>query len=118
MRAGMHSWSFREHFNNDDTFTIEKAIDITKDLGFDCMEIMAGKANCPPGDFASEDIEYLKGVKNYADKKGIEILSLATYCDFAYTPDEEWRLANIEYIKQWLGIAGALAVPNIRMCTG
>ena len=48
----------------------------------------------------------------------MRVLSLATYNDFAFVANEEWRLANIAYIKRWLGIAGSLGVPNIRMLTG
>ncbi len=114
----MHSWSFRNKFKEDPNFTIEQALDITADLGFSAIEIMCGKANCGFDNFASDDIDYLKGVMDYAAKKNIDVLSLATYNDFAYTPDEEWRLANIAYIKHWLPLAGALSVPNIRMLTG
>ncbi len=118
MRAAMHSWSFRNHFREDPTFTIEKALDITADLGFTGIEIMCGKANCGNDNFTSDDPDYLKGVLDYAAKKGIDVLSMATYNDFAYTPDEDWRLANIEFIKHWLPLTGKLGVPNIRMLTG
>lgn len=118
MRPAMHSWSFRNHFRNDPDFTIEQALDITADLGFTAIEIMCGKANCGNDNFQSDDLDYLKGVMDYAAKKGIDVLSMATYNDFAYTPDEEWRLANIAFIKHWLPLAGKLGVPNIRMLTG
>jgi sugar phosphate isomerase/epimerase len=118
MKAALHSWSFREKFENEAGFTVFKALDLTAQMGFDSIEIMAGKANCPPGDFASDDLPYLKDVVAYAREKGISIRSLSTYNDFAYVTDESWRLANIAYIKKWLRIAADIGVPYIRMLTG
>ena len=120
MRAAMHSFSFRNRFKEDKDFTIFKALDLTASWGFTGIEIMSGAAGATPpgGDFASDDPAFLKSVRKYADALGIRIDSLSTYNDFAHTSNEEWRLANIAYIKRWLKIAGDLGVPNIRMLTG
>ena len=118
MKTALHSWSFRERFKADKSFNIFQALDETARMGFTGIEIMTGKANCPVEDIGGEDIGHLRKVKKYAEKLGIEILSFATYNDFAYVKDETWRLANIEYIKRWLPLTGEAGVPNIRMLTG
>jgi sugar phosphate isomerase/epimerase len=118
MFAAMHSWSFRDRFKADPTFTIFDCIDATRDMGFTGIEIMAGMAGSPPEHLGSDDPVHLGKVMKHAEKRGVKVLSLATYNDFAFVANEEWRLANIAYIKRWLGIAGKLGVPNIRMLSG
>lgn len=118
MRTAIHSWSFRDVFKNDKTFNIFKALDISAEKGFTGIEIMTGMANCPPGDIGSEEIGHIEKVMAHAKKLGISVLSFATYNDFAYTKDENWRQMNIAYIKKWLPLAGQAGVPNIRMLTG
>jgi len=118
MFPAMHSWSFRNVFKEDPTYDIFKCLDKTADMGFTGIEIMSGKAGSPAGDLGSDDMAHLEKVMEHAEKRGVKVLSLATYNDFAFTPNEEWRLENIAYIKDWLRIAGQIGVPNIRMLTG
>ena len=118
MFAAMHSWSFRDRFKNDTAFTIFDCLDATAKMGFSGIEIMAGAAGSPGGDLGSSAPAHLEKVMRHAQKVGVKVLSLSTYNDFAFVANEEWRLANIAYIKEWLGIAGSLGVPNIRMLTG
>jgi L-ribulose-5-phosphate 3-epimerase len=118
MEPGLHSWSFRKRLEEDAAFDIFRELDATAEMGFRAIEIMSGKANSPPGDFASDDLPYLRRVLQHADSVGVRVTCLATYNDFAYVKDEAWRLANIAYIKDWLRIASDLGVPNIRMLTG
>ncbi|MFO7956196.1 MAG: sugar phosphate isomerase/epimerase family protein [Candidatus Brocadiia bacterium] len=118
MEPALHSWSFRRRFDEDPDFDIFQALGMTAEMGFGGIEIMSGKAGDPAGDFGSDDPGHLEKVMRHAASVGVTVLSLATYNDFAYVVDEEWRLANIEYVKKWLGIAGRLGVPNIRMLTG
>ncbi|MBI5723876.1 MAG: sugar phosphate isomerase/epimerase [Planctomycetes bacterium] len=118
MYVAVHSWSFRERFKQDKSFNIFQAMDIAARAGFKGMEIMTGKANMPVADIGADTVEGLKKVLDYAKKCGLKIHSYATFNDFAYVKDETWRLANIEYIKKWLGLAGDTGVPNIRMLTG
>jgi sugar phosphate isomerase/epimerase len=117
MIAAMHSWSFRDRFN-DPEFTIFDCLDATAEMGFTGIEIMAGMAGKPAEHLGSDDPAHLEKVMKHAARRGVRVLSLATYNDFAFVANEEWRLANIAYIKRWLGVAGALGVPNIRMLTG
>lgn len=118
MFAAMHSWSFRERFKSKPGFTIFDCLDETAEMGFRGIEIMAGAAGSPAGDLGSDEPAHLEKVMQHAAKRGVKVLSLATYNDFAFVANEKWRLENIAYIKRWLGIAGTLGVPNIRMLTG
>jgi sugar phosphate isomerase/epimerase len=118
MFAAMHSWSFRDRVKNDPNFTIFNCLDETAEMGFTGIEIMAGAAGRPAEHLGSDDPAHLEKVMAHARKRGVTVLSLATYNDFAFVANEEWRLANIAYIKRWLGIAGTMGVPNIRMLTG
>jgi sugar phosphate isomerase/epimerase len=117
MEAGLHSWSFREQFK-DDEFTIRTAIDLAAGMGFEAMEVMTGKAGDSPTDIGAEDVDGLKEVLDYADDCGVRIVCASTFNDFAYVPDEDWRRANIAYIKKWLRLCGEVGIPNIRMLTG
>ncbi len=118
MHVAIHSWSFRERFKQDESFDIFQAMDMAQEMGFKGMEIMTGKANMPPEDIGTDTVEGLRKVLAYAEDRGLLIHSYATYNDFSYVKDETWRLANIEYIKTWLRLAGETGVPNIRMLTG
>lgn len=118
MFAALHSWSFRDAFQEDPAFDIFRCIDRTADMGFTGIEIMSGKAGAPAEHLGSADPAHLEKVMKHARARGVKVLSLATYNDFAFTPNEAWRKENIAYVKEWLGIAGSLGVPNIRMLTG
>ncbi len=126
MIVGVHSWSFRDRFRGDPDFTIDKAIDLAADMGFESMEILTGKAGetgvmateTDMGTLESEDPDYLRAIIDHAAGKGIRIHCFSTYNDFAYVKDEPWRQENITYIQRWLRLAGELGVPNIRMLTG
>jgi len=117
MLLGIHTFSFREKFRKEKDFNIFKAIEMSAEMGFECMEILTGKANMPPEHIGSEKITEIRKIIKYAEKFNIKILCFSTFNDFAYVKDEEWRLANVAYIKKWLKIAGTLGVPNIRMLT-
>jgi sugar phosphate isomerase/epimerase len=119
MYCAMHSWSFRDRFKNDLSFTIEQAIDLSAEMGFKGIEVMSGAAGSPrPGDFASAETAYLKGVVAHARRAGVPITCFSTYNDFAFTKNEKWRLENIEYVKEWTRKAGEVGVPQIRLLTG
>jgi sugar phosphate isomerase/epimerase len=119
MLIALHSWSFRDRYKNDPTFNAFKMLDETAKMGFAAIELMTGKAGSPPApDVGGEDPGGLTKVIRYAEKCGIRVTCLAPYCDFAFVKNEEWRLANIAYIKEWLQRAGDVGVENIRMLTG
>jgi len=119
MFTALHTWSFRERFKNTPGFKLEQAIDQAAAWGFHGLEVMAGKAGSPrPDDLESDDPAYLRRIVARARQAGVPLLSYSTYNDFAFVKNEEWRLANIAYIKKWLQLAGDTGVPNIRLLTG
>jgi hypothetical protein len=118
MKPALHSWSFRERFRQQPGFDLFQALDQTAAMGFDSIEIMAGKAGGDAGDFAATDPAYLDQVATRARDNGVTIHCIAPYNDFCYVADEQWRLANIAYIRDWLHIAADMAVPNVRVMTG
>ena len=118
MHVAIHSWSLRERFDGDTSFDIFKALDQAAERGFSSMEVLTGGAGSPPSHIKHDTVAGLGKVVAHARDRGVPVHCYSTYCDFAFVKDEEWRLANIEYIKTWLRLAGDTGVPNIRMLTG
>jgi sugar phosphate isomerase/epimerase len=118
MEAGLHSWSFRNAFQEDDQFNIRTLIDMAAEMGFGALEVMTGKAGDSPTHIGTEDPDELKKLLDYAAERDVRIVCASTFNDFAYVKDDTWRLANIEYIKRWLLLCGEVGIPNIRMLTG
>ena len=118
MKPGLHSWSRREAFKNDDQYDAYRFIDEAADWGFEHVELMTGKAPDNLAHIPSEDIGELEQLMSYASNKGVTIDCWSTYNDFSFTPNEEWRIQNIEYIEKWIIIAKQTGVPNLRFLTG
>jgi len=117
MKVAVHSWSFREE-RKAPGFNLFKLLDRTAEMGFTAIEIDTGKAWYTKGDFESTEPAYIDKVTAHARSLGIVIVALAPTNDFCYTPDEKWRLANVEHVKTWLKIAADMEVPNLRVFTG
>jgi L-ribulose-5-phosphate 3-epimerase UlaE len=118
MRAGLHSWSFQKRFADDPKFGPRDFIAIAADMGFADVEILTGAAGGNAGHLGTEDPKEIAALVRYAESKGVRVACFSTYNDFAFTTNEDWRLANIAYIKRWLPLTGDCGVPNIRMLTG
>jgi len=118
MITALHTWSFRDVVAKNPAFNIFKMLDAAASMGFRGIEILTGKANCPPDHIGSEEVAHLEKVMQHAETVGVRVLCFSTYNDFAYVKDEAWRLANVAYIKKWLELTGKVGVPNIRMLTG
>lgn len=117
MQVGIQSWSFRERYK-EPGFDLFRALDETARMGFSAMEIMSGKAATNCGDFESFEPMYLDKVTRHARAVGVSICGLGSYNDFSYVTDEEWRLANVQYVKDQLKLAADLQIPNVRVMTG
>lgn len=118
MRSALHSWSLRDRFAKDPAFGPREFIDLAASLGFSGVEILTGKAGGDTGHLRTDDPAEVAAIVAYARTRGVTIDCFSTYNDFAFTPNEEWRLANIAYVQRWLRLAGECGVPNIRMLTG
>ncbi len=118
MRAAVHSWSFQKRFHDDPSFSIQDFIAIVADMGFTGVELLTGKAGGDTGHLRTDEPKEVAAIVRFAESRGVRVDSFSTYNDFAFVPNEEWRLANIAYVKRWLALAGDCGVPNIRMLTG
>jgi sugar phosphate isomerase/epimerase len=118
MRSALHSWSFQKRFAADPSFTARDVIAIAADLGFSGVELLTGQAGGGTGHLRTEEPREVAALVRFAESRGVRVDCFSTYNDFAFTPNEEWRLANIAYIQRWLALAGDCGVPNIRMLTG
>ena len=118
MKVGLHSWSRRQAFKQQSDYDIYTFLDEAAAWGFESVEIMTGKAPDNCDHIPAEDIETLKKIVAYAKDKGISVHCWSTYNDFSFTPNEEWRLQNIAYIKKWIVLAKESGVPNLRFLTG
>lgn len=117
MYAAIHSYSFRDCFQKQPGFTIERAFEMMADMGFTSTEIMTGVAG--KLEYISTDtVDGLSRMVKRACDLGIRIHCYSTYNDFAFVKNEKWRRQNVEYIKKWLKLAADTGVPNIRMLTG
>ena len=118
MYPAMHSFSFRDKFKNDPGFNIDAAFELCASMGFKSMEVMTGGAGSPPADIGADSVDGLTRVLARGRTCDVKIHCYATYNDFAFVKNDTWRGDNIVYIQQWLKLAAATNVPNIRMLTG
>lgn len=117
LHCGLHSFSRRTAFQDPD-YTEFSFLDEAAELGFRSVELMTGKAGSPPEHLSADDPAHLRKVVAYARERGVAVHCFSTYNDFAFTPNEAWRLANIDYILDWIGKAAEVEVPNLRLLTG
>ena len=118
MRTSVHSWSFQRRFQAEPAFTVRDMISQVADLGFTGVELLTGAAGGNTGHLKSDEPGEVESIVRFAERRDVRVDCLSTYNDFAFVPNEEWRLANIAYIQHWLAVAGSLGVTNIRMLTG
>lgn len=118
MIPAVHSYSLRERFATEPGYGIDAFLDRCGADGFRSVEVMTGKAGSPPEHIGTDTVAGLERVVARAAAAGVHIHCYATYNDFAFVPNEAWRLANIAYIKQWTVLAARTGVPNLRLCTG
>ena len=117
MYPAMHSYSFRDCFEKEPGFTVERALERTAEMGFASIEIMTGVAG-KLEHIGTDTLDGLNRLVRRAGELGVRVHCYSTYNDFAFVKNENWRRQNVEYIKKWLKLADDTGVPNIRMLTG
>jgi len=117
MRIGLHSYSCRHAFKKPG-YSVFNFLDDAVNWGFESVEIVTGGAGSPPSDIGGDDPAHLKKVCAYARERNIEVHCFATYNDFAFIKNENWRQDNIAYIQHWIRLAAACGVPNLRFLSG
>ncbi len=118
MRAAVHSWSCEKRFREDPSYAIRDFIATIADLGFTGVELLTGMAGGDTGHLRTAEPREVEAIVRFAANLGVRVDSFSTYNDFAHVANESWRLANIAYVQDWLALAGACGVPNIRLLTG
>ena len=110
-----------------DGWTYEEAVDIAAEMGFKCLEVACWPAGKAERRYAGvshidaervlEDEEYAKHVLDYAEKKGIQISSLAFYPN-TMDPDLEKRAAAIDHLKALIKASAKLGVNMVTTFIG
>ncbi|MFW5844825.1 MAG: sugar phosphate isomerase/epimerase family protein [Planctomycetota bacterium] len=115
---GLHSYSRRTAFAQEDGYGIHRFLDEAAAWGFQACEIITGKAGEVSPHIGSEEPGHLQAICTAAAERGLPVACWSTYNDFAFTPNETWRQDNITYIERWIDLAAATGVPNLRFLTG
>ncbi|RMD74894.1 MAG: hypothetical protein D6820_15760, partial [Lentisphaerae bacterium] len=69
IKAGIHTYSWRTWLRDKKQFSLQQAIERSAEMGFESIEIMAGKAGeNPPGDLPSDHVRDLLKIKEFAEK--------------------------------------------------
>lgn len=102
-----------------DGWTFEEAVDTAAEMGFQCLEVACWPAGKAERRYAGvshidcervcEDDEYKKYIKQYMERKGLEISALAFYPN-TMDPDTEKRNAAIAHLKAVIQAAEKLEV--------
>ena len=110
-----------------DGWSFEEAVDTAADMGFECLEVAcwpAGKAERRYAGVSHIDAEkvlendaYADYVKDYIEKKGMHISSLAFYPN-TMDPDEGKRSAAIDHLKALIGASAKLGVGMVTTFIG
>ncbi len=116
MHSAMHSYSYRDRFQDDD-FGPREFLSEVGSHGFASVEIMTGGPGRIQKDIGTDDLEALKELQAFGRDQGVEIHCLSTYNDFSFL-DPTARQPMVDDLKKWIRLAGELGVPNIRLLTG
>lgn len=67
--------------------------------------------------FTSTDPSYIEELRQYFERKKLQVCNIAFDCSFGY-PTEELNRAQVERAKKWMPIGRALGSPNFRLFAG
>ena len=110
-----------------DGWSFEEAVDTAAEMGFECLEVACWPAGKAERRYAGvshidaervlADDEYAKYVKDYVEKKGMTISSLAFYPN-TMDPDITKRAAAIEHLKALIKASDKLGVGMVTTFIG
>ena len=110
-----------------DGWSFEEAVDTAAEMGFECLEVACWPAGKAERRYAGvshidaervlADDEYAKYVKDYVEKKGMTISSLAFYPN-TMDPDLTKRTAAIEHLKALIKASNKLGVGMVTTFIG
>ena len=116
MYTAMHSYSYRDRFKEPAFGPRDFLAEVGRN-GLRSVEIMTGTPGNVQKDIGTDDVAKLRALQSFGRDQGVEIHCLSTYNDFSFL-DAARRQEQIDDLKKWIGIAGELGIPNIRLLTG
>jgi sugar phosphate isomerase/epimerase len=108
IRLAVSTYSYW-HFKTE-KYPIEKVIEHAASLGFDGVEILHRG-------MASEEPEYIAGLKKLAFRNGLALPMLSIHQDFV-SPDPAERQKDVDHTKRCIDLAARLGIPCIRLNSG
>lgn len=113
IKISLNAYSFNRYLQSGET-TLEELLMYCSDLHFDALDptgyYFPGYPDVP-GD------EYIYKIKRKAFIHGIEISGTGIRNNFT-DPDPAKRRADLQHIRQWIGVASKLGAPVIRVFAG
>ncbi len=112
-RLSCNLYSFNEPLMSGQ-MTLDQVLTFCADLGFDAVD--------PTGYYfpkypALPDDSYVYQIKRHAFRLGLDISGTGVRNDFTL-PDPTRRKAEVELVRQWIGVAARLGAPVIRVFAG
>ena len=107
---GVSTYSFWRFSGPKDDYPIETCIDQAAAMGFDGIELLHIQ-------MASEEPDYLQGLKRRAFVNGLDLMGFSTHQGFV-SPDADERQRNINETIRQIEICYELGIPTMRLNTG
>lgn len=107
---GVSTYSFWRFSGPKEDYPIETCIDQAAAMGFDGIELLHIQ-------MASEEPDYLQGLKRRAFVNGLDLMGFSTHQGFV-SPDVDERQHNINETIRQIEICYELGIPTMRLNTG
>ncbi|MCY3486854.1 MAG: sugar phosphate isomerase/epimerase [Bacteroidetes bacterium] len=107
---GVSTYSFWRFSGPKEDYPIETCIDQAAAMGFDGIELLHIQ-------MASEEPDYLQGLKRRAFVNGLDLMGFSTHQGFV-SPDADERQRNINETIRQIEICYELGIPTMRLNTG
>ncbi len=107
---GVSTYSFWRFNGPKENYPIETCIDQAAAMGFDGIELLHMQ-------MASEEPDYLQGLKRRAFVNGLDLMGFSTHQGFV-SPDPEERQQNINKTIRQIELCYELGIPTMRLNTG
>ena len=107
---GVSTYSFWRFSGPKEDYPIETCIDQAAAMGFDGIELLHIQ-------MASEEPDYLQGLKRRAFVNGLDLMGFSTHQGFV-SPDADERQHNINETIRQIEICYELGIPTMRLNTG
>lgn len=113
IRLSCNLYSFNEPLTSGQ-MTLDQVLTFCADLGFDAVDPTAYYFPNYP---ALPDDRYVYQIKRAAFRLGLDVSGTGVRNDFTL-PDPARRKAQVELVRQWIGVAARLGAPVLRVFAG